>query len=102
MFAFPPVLNTLWYGPSYAAVQGLVQPQTRATAAAVLLFLVNLIGLGLGPLGVGAVSDLIGNTFGLGPAEGVRWSLLIFVLFGAVASALFWMARGSIREEMVS
>lgn len=102
MFAFPPVLNTLWYGPSYAAVQGLVQPQTRATAAAVLLFLVNLIGLGLGPLGVGAVSDLIGNTFGLGPAEGVRWSLLIFVLFGAVASALFWMARGSIRQEMVS
>ena len=67
-----------------------------------LLFLVNLIGLGLGPLGVGAVSDLIGGTFGLGPAEGVRWSLLIFVLFGAVASALFWLARGSIREEMVS
>ncbi|MGV3480734.1 MAG: spinster family MFS transporter [Sphingobium sp.] len=102
MFAFPPLLNTLWYGPGYAAVQGLVQPQNRATASAVLLFLINLIGLGLGPLGVGAVSDLISGPMGLGMAEGVRWSLMIFILFGALASTLFWMARKSIREEMVS
>jgi hypothetical protein len=39
---------------------------------------------------------------GLGSAEGVRWSLMIFILFGALASALFWMARQTIREEMVS
>jgi len=102
MFAFPPVLNTLWYGAGLAAVQGLVQPQTRATASAVLLFIINLIGLGLGPLGVGAVSDFISGPMGLGSAEGVRWSLMIFIMFGAVASALFWMARSSIREEMVS
>ncbi|KTE23972.1 MULTISPECIES: MFS transporter [unclassified Sphingopyxis] len=102
MFAFPPVLNTMWYGPGYAAVQGLVQPQTRATASAVLLFIINLIGLGLGPLGVGAVSDFISGPMGLGSAEGVRWSLMIFILFGAVASGLFWLARRSIREEMVS
>lgn len=102
MFAFPPVLNTLWYGPGYAAVQGLVQPQTRATASAVLLFIINLIGLGLGPLGVGAVSDFLSGPMGLGSAEGVRWSLMIFILFGAVASGLFWLARSSIREEMVS
>ncbi|MBY8824524.1 spinster family MFS transporter [Sphingomonas colocasiae] len=102
MFAFPPLLNTLWYGPGYAAVQGLVRPQNRATASAVLLFLINLIGLGLGPLGVGAVSDLISGPLGLGMAEGVRWSLMIFILFGALASALFWMARKTIREEMTS
>ena len=102
LFAFPPILNTLWYGPGYAAVQGLVRPQTRATASAVLLFIINLIGLGLGPLGVGAVSDFLSGPMGLGSAEGVRWSLMIFIMFGALASALFWMARSSIREEMVS
>ena len=83
-------------------MQGLVRPQTRATATAVLLFIINLIGLGLGPLGVGAVSDLISGPLGLGPAEGIRWSLIIFMLFATVASTLFWMARSSIREEMVS
>jgi MFS family permease len=102
MFAFPPVLNTMWYGPGYAAVQGLVQPQTRATASAVLLFVINLIGLGLGPVAVGVVSDFLAGPMQLGDAAGVRWSLMIFILFGALASALFWKARRSIREEMVS
>lgn len=102
LMAFPPFLNSLWYGPAYAAVQGLVQPHTRATAVAVLLFFVNLIGLGFGPLIVGAISDLIAGPLGLGAAEGVRWSLTIFSLFGIVASAFFWLARSTIREEMVS
>lgn len=102
MLAFPPVLNTLWYGPGYAAVQGLVRPQTRATATAVLLFVINLVGLGLGPLGVGAISDLLSGPMGLGSAEGVRWSLVIFTLFGLVASTLFWMAGRTLREETVS
>jgi len=75
---------------------------SRATATAVLLFVINLIGLGLGPLGVGAISDFISGPLGLGAAEGVRWSLMIFTLFGAVASGLFWLARRTIREEMVS
>ncbi|TPE60561.1 MFS transporter [Sandaracinobacter neustonicus] len=102
IMAIPPILNGLWYGPAYAAVQGLVRPETRATATAILLFIVNLIGLGMGPLVVGAVSDLFSGPFGLGPAQGVRWSLALFNLFGIVASILFWLARGSIREEMVS
>ena len=102
LMAIPPILNGLWYGPAYAAIQGLVRPETRATATAILLFIVNLIGLGMGPLVVGAVSDLLSGPFGLGPAQGVRWSLALFNLFGIVASILFWLARGSIREEMVS
>lgn len=102
LMAIPPILNGLWYGPAYAAIQGLVRPETRATATAILLFIVNLIGLGMGPLVVGAVSDLLSGPFRLGPAEGVRWSLALFNLFGIVASVLFWLARGSIREEMVS
>jgi MFS family permease len=102
LMAVPPILNGLWYGPAYAAIQGLVRPETRATATAIMLFIVNLIGLGMGPLLVGALSDLLAGPFGLGPAEGVRWSLALSTLFGVFASILFWMARGSIREEMVS
>ena len=102
LMAIPPILNGLWYGPAYAAIQGLVNPETRATATAIMLFIVNLVGLGMGPLLVGALSDLLSGPFGLGPAQGVRWSLAFFTLFGVVASALFWMARRTIREEMVS
>jgi MFS family permease len=102
LMAVPPILNGLWYGPAYAAIQGLVRPETRATATAIMLFIVNLIGLGMGPLVVGAFSDLLAGPFGLGPAQGVRWSLAISTLSGVFASVLFWKARASIREEMVS
>lgn len=71
------VLGTLWYGPVYATAQTIVPPHMRATASAVLLFIINLIGLGLGPLAVGALSDMFAITLGMGEAEGVRWALLV-------------------------
>lgn len=102
LLVIPSVLNSLWYGPSYAAVQGLVRPETRATATAILLFVANLIGLGLGPLAVGAVSDLLSGPMGLGSAEGLQWSIVLSTVLGVPCAVMFWMARKSIREEMVS
>lgn len=97
---FGSVLGTLWYGPVYATAQTIVPPQMRATAAAVLLFVINLVGLGLGPLAVGALSDWLAIGFGLGEAEGVRYALMISALAGVIAFALFWFARKTIRDEM--
>ena len=102
LLVVPTVLNTLWYGPVYATAQGLVRPETRATAAAIILFIINLIGLGLGPLGIGVISDLLQQGMGMSIGEGLRWSLIIFYIIGASAFVLFWLARRTIREEMVS
>ena len=57
----------------------------RATASAVNLLISNLIGLGLGPLGVGLLSDAFNKGFaigglsvtGAGPAEGLRLALIV-------------------------
>lgn len=94
------ILGTLWYGPVYATAQTIVPAHMRATASAILLFIINLIGLGLGPLAVGALSDTFAIGFGMGEAEGVRYALLVSALAGVGAAALFWMARKTIREEM--
>jgi MFS family permease len=94
------ILGTLWYGPVYATAQTIVPPHMRATASAILLFIINLIGLGLGPLAVGALSDTFAIGFGMGEAEGVRYALLVSAFAGLIAAALFWMARSSIRDEM--
>ena len=96
------LLGSLWYGPVYAIGQSIVPPHMRATTSAILLFTINLIGLGLGPLAVGILSDIMSNGFGLGSAQGVRWALMLSTCFGFLAFALFWMARKTIREEMVS
>ena len=95
-------MGTLWFGPVYGTAQSVVPPHMRATAAAVLLFLVNLVGFGLGPITVGLASDIFNHGFGLGPAEGVRWALVMGSLFGVVAFSCFWGARKTIREDTLS
>ena len=63
-----------YLGPTFAMMQSLVDPSMRATAAALLLLVINLVGLGLGPLAVGALSDALMPYFG---ANSLRMALLI-------------------------
>ena len=102
MLIIPGLMGSLWYGPVYSSGQGLVPPHMRATAASILLFVINLVGLGLGPLAVGALSDFLAGPMHLGSAEGVRWALISATYLAWGAAALFWIARRTIREEMVS
>jgi MFS family permease len=102
MMLLPTLLSTLWYGPAYASSQSLVSPRTRATAAAITLFVANLVGLGCGPLFVGILSDTLSGPMGMGSALGVKWALILGSLGLLVAAALFWIARNHIREDTVS
>ncbi len=78
-----------WFGPVFSLTQGLVPPSMRAFASAVLLFVVNVIGLGLGPQIVGVLSD----SFGL------RTSLLCVSVFEVWAAFHFWRAsRGLVLD----
>jgi MFS family permease len=101
VLGFNAILGSLWYGPVYATAQSIVPPHMRATAAAILLFVINLIGLGLGPLAIGALSDVFAKVWEFGSAEGVRWALIISILPNVIAFWLFWRARHTIRDEIV-
>lgn len=96
------VLGTLWYGPFYSTAQSVVAPRHRATAAALLLLVLNLIGLGFGPPFVGALSDFLSVREHLGPAEGLRWSLIITIGVSLISIALLLVARQTVREDVVS
>jgi predicted MFS family arabinose efflux permease len=99
----PALLNTLWYGPVYATAQSVVSPHSRATTAAILLFVLNMIGLGFGPMSVGALNDLlIGPTFDLGEIEGIRWAMILAGSVILISVGLFWWARDTVREDIVS
>lgn len=59
-FAFllvAPVFHYLYLGPMFAVTQSVAAPHERATAAALLLLIINLIGYGLGPPFIGAAND---------------------------------------------
>jgi predicted MFS family arabinose efflux permease len=87
LLLIPTLLNTLYYGPTYSSAQGLVPLQARAMASATLLFCQNLIGLGLGPLFFGMLSD------GFRPYAGeqsVRWVLYGAAWLGLIPAFFFW------------
>ena len=95
-------LGTLWYGPVYASAQGMVPQRMRAMSASIMLFVINFLGLVMGALCIGALSDILNKGMGLGPAEGVRWALIVSTVGGTISALLFWLARKNVREEMVS
>jgi MFS family permease len=93
----PTILNSLYYGPTYACVQSLVKPQARAVASAVMLFAQNLIGLGLGPLLFGMLSDAFKPIAG---DESVRWVLYGAAWLGLIPAFFFWRASLRLKEEL--
>ena len=99
LLAIPTVLNSLYYGPTYALAQQLVAPQARAMATAVMLFAQNLIGLGLGPLFFGMLSDLFKPMAG---AESVQWVLFGAAWLGLVPALFFWLASRRLNIELAA
>ena len=97
LLMIPTVLNSLYYGPVYSSVQGLVPLHHRATASALLLFGQNLIGLGLGPLFFGMLSDWLRPEYG---EDSVRYVLYGAACLGIIPAVLFWMLRPKLHAEL--
>ena len=83
------IFASFWIAPSYAAVQNLVPQYWRTQASALMLLAINLLGMGLGPLLVGLLSDAL---IGYG-TESVRYALAIGVSFSVVGGIAY--IRGS-------
>jgi MFS family permease len=78
--------------------QTLVTPAMRALASAILLFVLNIIGLGLGPVAAGALSDFLKPDYGV---ESIRYSLFILAVFGNLWAALhYYFASRTLREDL--
>lgn len=78
----PMAACTVYVAPALALVQNLTPPRSRATAAAVLMLMFNIVGLGLGPLFVGMISDALKP--GLGD-ESLRWALMAIMPIACAA-----------------
>jgi predicted MFS family arabinose efflux permease len=82
------ILGTLWFGPAASIVQDLVPPAMRATASAVFIFILTIIGLGAGPQLIGIVNDWIGTP------DAIRYSLLYTAVGMNLSAALFFWLTG--------
>ena len=92
--ALSAIFACFWIAPSYAAVQNLVPGHWRTQASALLLLVFNLLGLGLGPLMVGMLSDALAHM----GAQSVRWALVSSLSMGLVAAAVYWRGASVYRD----
>ena len=92
-------LMNMYVGPLWSTVQNLARPDMRAMASAVLLLVLNIVGLGLGPQLVGMLNDAFAGRFG---DEAVRWSLLVVTVLGGLGGILFWIGSESLPEELAA
>ena len=96
VFLVPTALGLAWLGPVISAIQHLVRPDMRATASAVFLFIINLIGIGLGTYVIGALSDTLAAQFG---DDSLRYSILAGTGFYIVAATLFFLASKGLERD---
>ena len=98
LLLIPNALNILWLGPVTTAVQHLVPRAMRSTASASFLLINNLVGLGIGPMLIGIISDTFKEKYG---TEALRYAAVSVVGFYVVASLLMFVALRRIREDWV-
>ncbi|MBS0473474.1 MAG: MFS transporter [Proteobacteria bacterium] len=93
-----PTMNGAAYlAPSYAMVQSLVPLRMRAQAAAILLFMLNIIGYGTGPWLVGLESDLLRPMFGV---DSIRWAMLSTAGTWMLAFLCFYAASRTLKGDL--
>lgn len=93
----PGLLNNMYLAPALAVVQNGVPMRHRGTAGALLLFILNLIGLGGGPFFVGLVSKTL--TPRLGPAVALQHAMLWMTPFFLLAFACQLAAAAALRRR---
>jgi MFS family permease len=86
-------LTAMPNGMAPASIQEMMPNRMRGQASAVYLFINNLIGLGVGPVALGWMTDYVFTEEDWG-VEGVRYSLLtVTTAAHAIATGLLWKCR---------
>ncbi len=82
LFGFAWLFGSMWYPPIIALSQGLVSPRTRALSVAILLFLLNFVGMGMGPTIIGILSDIFQVEHGTDSLR-IAFSIMLIAYLGA-------------------
>jgi predicted MFS family arabinose efflux permease len=101
--AVPYVLANAYLAPALAVIQNGVAPTQRSAAGAIFLFVLNIVGLGCGPLLIGAASDRLTPYYGV---HALRVALLflapvfVFVFLVQLAAARSLAAQYNSRARI--
>ncbi|MEZ5599443.1 MAG: MFS transporter [Pseudomonadales bacterium] len=91
------IFSGMYLGPSFAMTQALVVVRMRAGASAILLLVLNLVGMGLGPYLIGIASDLFAPEFG---TESLRYALCLTMAVNIWTAAHYFLGAKSLPGDL--
>lgn len=96
LFIIPGFAGNYVIGPTIAMIQTLSPVHMRAVSSAIKMLCLNLIGMGLGPLLVGLLSDLLTPHYG---DDALAVGLAYFSLVGFWGSLHFWLCGRALARQ---
>jgi len=97
MYVFVTLCQAMFLGPTIAMAHALVGPRYRAFASSVLFFVLNIIGLGFGPLTVGVISDALAPSIGI---ESIRWAIMSTTVAALIGSSFYLVAARYVKNDL--
>ena len=96
----PSILANAYLGATIACVHGMVGLRMRAVSSALLFFILNIIGLGMGPTTVGLVSDSLVDQHDV---DSLRYAMMYIIPASMfISGALYMLASRYIREDLAN
>ncbi len=81
------MLQSVYLGPSLAVAHNIFPASLRALTSAVFFLVINLVGLGFGPMVIGIISDALKPTMGV---DSLRWALSSVIVISLFSAAFFF------------
>ncbi|HTJ63829.1 MAG TPA: MFS transporter [Alphaproteobacteria bacterium] len=95
----PATLSFSWIPAGIAVTQSLAPMAMRALLGMFVTLAANLIGQGIAPPAIGALSDVFTDLTG-SDVSGLRWALVASAIFYPWSAFHFWLASRNIREDL--
>jgi MFS family permease len=102
LYVIPAFTSNLYTGPTFGMTQSLAPLAMRASASALLLFIINIIGLVLGPTTVGWLSDTFRESFSMDDSLSLRWALAVCSLVYLLSFIHYWLAARHLKADLAT
>ncbi len=97
LYLVPAFFGGFYLAPTAALIQSLVSLRMRALASAIVLFVLNIIGMGFGPQLVGIMSDWFAPEYG---RESLRMALLVLSFLNLWCGYHYFTAARTLRRDL--
>ena len=95
--ALPILFLNCTAGPVLTVIMGLVETRARAVASSIFLLIVNVAGLGISPVAVGALSDALAASFGV---RSLAVALGVIVWLNLLSAVFFLLASRTVKQDL--